>query len=136
MPKNIQRIVIAILPFMFACGPLVHTIRDPSGMSTSVECRKSEGELFVDFRLAPIPDDTPCRVEFEGSAPEKLEVLARNGYSLVRWKVDQAHLKTFSTNLYNFKLITPSNEYSVSIKLQPTSQQIIAATIQSLLRLH
>ena len=136
MLKSIQRLFIAILPFTLACGPLVHTIRNPAGMSTSVECKKSDGELFVDFRLSPIADNTPCHVEFEGSTPEKLEVLTQNGYALVRWKVDEAHLKTFSTNLYSFKVSTPSNGYAVSIKLQPTSQQIISATIQSLLRLH
>lgn len=46
--------------------------------------------------MSPIPEGTPCQAVFEGPAPEALEVLAQNGYSLVRWKADPAHLKAFS----------------------------------------
>lgn len=65
-----------------------------------------------------------------------LEVLAQNGHSLARWKADQAPLKAFSIHFYQFKLITPNDANFTSIRLQPTSQQVVAATLQSLLRIY
>ena len=127
---------IALATLASGCSPIVVTNSKTSEFKIYGECERKGKDTFVKVRVVSADGHSNWKAEFEGATPEDLSENLYIAVTDIRWKIGQEHIKPLGVTHYEIKLTSGEKVFKATVGFRTTSEQIIGAFIQSIIRIH
>ena len=121
--------IVFLIALSSACTPLVQNRLTRPGPKISADCFKVGESIIVSLSIQRKEGSPSWKAEFIGGSPENLTIEDIPNFTIIKWKMDIARTKDFSTKPYKINLLNDKNSYEVVVSFRSNTQQFISALV-------